>query len=106
MCLTNVIFYRCPRGESSCPGNHSMSQVVLGTNYTYTDIDPQCNVGYGNVICGNCLLGYYAAVADQCTKCLNTKGEEVQTKMVSNGALFGGATWCFVVVGGGVTCMY
>ena len=60
-----------------------MSQVVLGTNYTYTDIDPQCNVGYGNVICGNCLLGYYAAVADQCTKCLNTKGEEVQTKMVS-----------------------
>ena len=22
------------------------------------------------------------------------------------GALFGGATWCFVVVGGRVTCMY
>ena len=87
MCLTNVIFYRCPRGESSCPGNHSMSEVALGTNYTYTEIDPQCNVGYGNVICGNCLLGYYAAVADQCTKCLNTKGEEVQTKMFYGGLM-------------------
>jgi hypothetical protein len=87
MCLTNVIFYRCPRGDSSCPGNFSMSQVALGLNYSSHDIDPQCNVGYGNVICGNCLLGYYPAVADQCTKCLSSKEDEIQTKLFYGGLM-------------------
>ena len=58
MCLTSVLFYRCPRGASSCPGNMSMSQITLGSNYTSGDVDPQCNEGYGNVICGNCRLGF------------------------------------------------
>ena len=87
MCLTQIIFYRCPRGPASCPGNFSMSQVLLGDNYTSGEFDPQCNVGYSNVICGNCLLGYYPAVADECTKCLNSEGEEVQTKMFYGGLM-------------------
>ena len=81
MCLTSVLFYRCPRGASSCPGNMSMSQITLGSNYTSGDVDPQCNEGYGNVICGNCRLGYYSAVADECTKCMGTREDQVQTKL-------------------------
>ena len=93
MCLVNVIFYRCPRGPSSCPGNFSMSEVGYNSelniiaNYTSGMKDPQCNVGYSNVICGNCLLGYYPAVADECTRCLQSKNDEVQTKMFYGGLM-------------------
>jgi hypothetical protein len=59
----------------------SMSQISLGANYTSGDMDPQCNEGYGNVICGNCRLGYYSAVADECTKCMGTREDQVQTKL-------------------------
>ena len=42
MCLTQIIFYRCPRGPASCPGNFSMSQVLLGDNYTSSTGQPYC----------------------------------------------------------------
>ena len=87
MCLTSVIFYRCPRGSLSCPGNYSMSEVKLGTNYTSGEDDPQCNVGYSNVICGNCKLGYYSAVADACTKCQGSNEDQVQTKLFYGGLM-------------------
>ena len=88
MCLTGVLFYRCPRGEAACPGNKSMSQVPRGTNYTSGQIDHQCSKGYGHVICGNCHIGYYSAVADTCVKCVGSQEDQVQTKSFYAGLSF------------------
>ena len=43
--------------------------------------DVQCETGYLNVMCGNCMWGYFPAASDMCMPCLGSKDDQVLTKL-------------------------
>jgi hypothetical protein len=80
-CLLKFHFYVCPRGYDACPGNYTMPKIGDRKDYDSFKRDMQCATGYLNVMCGNCEFGYFPGVSDMCMPCMNSKDDEVLSKL-------------------------
>ena len=80
-CLLKFHFYTCPRGYDACPGNYTMPIIGDRKDYDAFEKDIQCQTGYLNVMCGNCQFGYFPGVSDMCMPCMNSKDDEVASKL-------------------------
>ena len=81
MCLLKYHFYSCPRSYDACPGNFSMQTIGDRKNYVSYLPDIQCQIGYVNIMCGNCEKGYFPSASDKCVKCIGSESDQLLTKL-------------------------